>query len=109
MMLRSGKLFDLPTPDMAAEIVSPLLVRKAMKIERIVSAGQTSPDGYWYDQPESEFVVLMAGKAILRFEAPDVTIEMTPGDWVDIPPRRRHRVEWTQATPPTVWLAIYYS
>jgi len=108
-MLRSGKLFDLPEPDMMAEIVSPLLIRKNLRIERIISSGQTSPAGFWYDQAENEFVVLMAGKAILRFEAPEMTIEMAPGDWVDIPRHCRHRVDWTQATPPTVWLTIFYS
>ena len=108
-MLRSGKLFDLPAPDPAAEILSPLIIRENLKVERIVSTGQTSADGYWYDQPESEFVVLLAGKATLRFETPDMTIEMTPGDWVEIPPHCRHRVEWTQTAPPTVWLALHYA
>jgi cupin 2 domain-containing protein len=107
-MLRSGKLFDLPGSDATTEIFSPLLLHKDLKIERIVSSGQTSPAGFWYDQSESEFVVVIAGKATLRFEKPESVIEMAPGDWVDIPPHCRHRVEWTQAEPPTIWLAIHY-
>ena len=107
-MLRSGKLFDLPGSDATTEIFSPLLLHKDLKIERIVSSGQTSPADFWYDQSESEFVVVIAGKATLRFEKPESVIEMAPGDWVDIPPHCRHRVERTQAEPPTIWLAAHY-
>ena len=108
-MLRSGKLFEPSIPNPRAEIFSPLLVRKDLKIERIISSGQTSPAGFWYDQPGGEFVVLMSGKAILRFESPEIVMELSPGDWVDIPLHCRHRVEWTQASPPTIWLAAHYS
>ena len=80
-----------------------------MRIERIVSTGQASPPGFWYDQPDDEFVVLLAGAASLRFEAGDVTLDLKPGDWVEIPAHVRHRVEATQADPPTVWLAVHRS
>jgi len=30
-----------------------------------------------------------------------------PGDWIEIPPHVRHRVEWTETDEPTVWLAIH--
>jgi cupin 2 domain-containing protein len=108
-MLRSGKLFEPSIPNPTAEVFSPLLVHKDLRIERIVSSGQTSPAGFWYDQRGGEFVVLMSGKAILRFENPEIVMELSPGDWVDIPPHCRHRVEWTQASPPTIWLAAHYS
>lgn len=108
-MLRSGNLFEPSTPNPTAEIFSPLLVHKELMIERIVSSGQTSPAGFWYDQPGGEFVVLMSGKAILRFEDPEIVMELEPGDWVDIPPHCRHRIESTQASPPTIWLAAHYS
>ena len=65
-----------------------------MRIERIVSTGQASPPGFWYDQPDDEFVVLLTGAARLRFEDGDVTIDMKPGDWVEIPAHVRHRVEF---------------
>jgi cupin 2 domain-containing protein len=80
-----------------------------LRIERIVSTGQASPPGFWFDQPDDEFVVLLAGAARLRFEADGLEFDLRPGDWVEIPPDARHRVEWTQADPPTVWLAIHYS
>ena len=78
-----------------------------MRIERIVSTGQASASGFWYDQPDDEFVVLLTGAARLRFEEGDVTVDMKPGDWVEIPAHVRHRVDFTQAEPATVWLAIH--
>ena len=84
-----------------------LLERSGVRIERIVSTGQASPPGFWYDQPEDEFVVLVTGRARLRFEAGDVVFDLAPGDWVEIPAHARHRVEATQAEPATVWLAVH--
>ena len=31
---------------------------------------------------------------------------LAPGDYIEIPPHVRHRVEWTDADWPTVWLAV---
>ena len=84
------------------------MVDKAgVRIERIVSTGQASPPGFWYDRADDEFVVLLSGSARLRFEEGDVTLDMKPGDWIEIPAHVRHRVESTQAEPPTVWLAVH--
>ncbi len=85
-----------------------LLERRGLRIERIVSTGQASPPGFWYDQPEDEFVVLITGGARLHFETGDVVLDLTPGDWVEIPAHARHRVEATQAEPATVWLAVHF-
>lgn len=78
-----------------------------MRIERIVSTGQASPPGFWYDQADDEFVVLLSGGARLSFVEGDVMIDMKPGDWVEIPARLRHRIESTLAEPATVWLAVH--
>jgi cupin 2 domain-containing protein len=91
-----------------AEAVEEILRRPGIRIERIVSRGQASPPEFWYDQPESEFVLLLAGAARLRFEDEPTERALKPGDYVDIPARRRHRVEWTDPDQPTVWLAIFY-
>ena len=99
-------LRDLPDAS-AAETTEELASRPGLRIERIVSLGQASPPGFWYDQPNDEFVVLLAGAARLRFEKDDRILDLTPGDWVEIPAHVRHRVEWTQADPPTVWLAVH--
>lgn len=105
----SGNLFaDLPSHAEAEERCASLLARPGMRIERIVSTGQRSPPDFWYDQPEAEWVVLLKGAATLRFEAEPEARDMTPGDWLYIPPHRRHRIESTAPHEPTVWLAIHF-
>src|SRR5438874_4819234 len=96
-----------PLPDARApERVETLLTRPGLRIERIVSLGQASPPGFWYDQAEGECVVLLAGAARLRFADEPETRLLRPGDWLDIAPHRRHRVDWTDPATPTVWLAV---
>jgi cupin 2 domain-containing protein len=97
-----------PLPDAeAAERVDTLLTRPGLRIERIVSRGQASPPGFWYDQTEAEWVVVLAGTARLRFADETEVRVLGPGDWVDIAPHRRHRVDWTDPAVPTVWLAVF--
>jgi len=98
-----------PLPDAGvSERVDALLTRPGLRIERIVSQGQASPPGFWYDQAEGEWVLLLAGAACLRFAEEAEPRLLTPGDWIDIAPHRRHRVEWTDPATPTVWLAVFY-
>ena len=96
---------DLPTntPD---EVFTALLDTAQVRIERIVSHGHKSSDGFWYDQDRHEWVVLLKGAARLRFE--EEAVEMKPGDFVNIPARKKHRVEWTTPDEPTIWLAVHY-
>ena len=105
--MRRGNLLTGLPPRQAEEQVECLIDGPSMRIERIVSTGQASPPGFWYDQAADEFVVLLAGAARLRFEQGDLTLDLEPGDWVEIPAHVRHRVESTQAEPPTVWLAVH--
>ncbi len=97
---------DLP-PDLPTEVFATLLDSANVRIERIVSHGHASPDGFWYDQNEHEWVIVLKGAARLRFE--DDVIELTAGDFVNIPAHRRHRVEWTTPNEPTIWLAVFYA
>ncbi|MGC2200047.1 MAG: cupin domain-containing protein [Stellaceae bacterium] len=101
-------LFPLPDAR-AAERTDELLARPGLRIERIVSLGQASPPGFWYDQAESEWVLVLAGAARLRFADETETRLLKAGDCLDIAPHRQHRVEWTDPATPTVWLAIFYS
>jgi cupin 2 domain-containing protein len=89
------------------EVVERLAGGDGVRIERIVSHGERSPDGFWYDQDEAEFVLVLAGGARLRFADGEV-MALKPGDGVDIAPHRRHRVDWTDPEQPTVWLAVFY-
>lgn len=100
-------LFGQFPSDRRDEFVEVLLAAPGVRIERIISRGHASPEGFWYDQDQDEFVVLLKGAARLRFE--DESVEMRPGDWINIPAHRRHRVEWTTPDEPTIWLAVYYS
>ncbi|MCX7157073.1 MAG: cupin [Rhodocyclales bacterium] len=105
----AGNLFaGLPVTPEAAERLETLLARPGLRIERIVSTGQSSPPGFWYDQPDAEWVLLMSGDARLRFEDETEARQLRPGDWLHIAPLRRHRVESTAADAPTVWLAVHF-
>jgi cupin 2 domain-containing protein len=97
---------EIPTtlPD---ELVQVLLTAADVRIERIVSVGHASPPGFWFDQDQAEWVIVLQGLAKLRFEDSE-PIEMKPGDFLNIAPRRRHRVEWTTPDEPTIWLAVHY-
>ena len=105
--LPSGNLFTAVAGEARDERVDLLAQSSGTRIERIVSTGQASPPGFWYDQPEDEFVVLLSGAARLRLEAGNRLLDLKPGDWIDIPARCRHRVDATQADPPTVWLVVH--
>ena len=100
-------LSSLPDAE-AGERIDTLSTRPGLRIERIVSRGQATPPGFWYDQGEGEWVVLLAGAARLRFADETEARLLGPGDWLDIAPHRRHRVDWTDPMVPTVWLAVSY-
>ncbi len=97
----------LPAGREAEERFETLLDRPGLRIERIVSTGQASPEGFWYDQPRDEWVLLLSGSAGLRLEGETEACKLDPGDWLLIPAGCRHRVEWTDATQPSVWLAVH--
>ena len=98
---------DLPPPE-AEEDVCVLATGRTSRIERIVSHGQASPPGFWYDQEMAEWVMVIAGSAGLQFEGEAEPRVLRPGDFVDIPAHRRHRVAWTDPQVATVWLAVHY-
>ena len=83
-----------------------LLSRPGLRIERIVSMGQASPPGFWYDQPQGEWVLVLAGEASIAFDDEPAPRLLKPGDFAEIAPHRRHRVLSTAA--PTLWLAVHY-
>jgi cupin 2 domain-containing protein len=101
-------LFDDLPESTVDEVVEILLDARHVRIERIVSTGQRSPEGFWYDQERPEWVVLLRGAGRLVFEATGEERTLQPGDFVHIPAHQRHRVEWTAPDEPTVWLAVHY-
>jgi cupin 2 domain-containing protein len=102
-----ANIFD-GAPDRAAdEILTELLSHSGVRIERIVSTGQATPINPPYDQDHDEWVLLLSGSAGLWIEAEGET-ELRPGDFVMIRAHQRHRVTWTSASEPTVWLAVHF-
>jgi len=103
----TGNLFDNVPADLAEEQFTALIDENGLTLARIVSTGQTTPDGQWYDQPRDEWVLVLKGAARLSFEGEETLHDMGPGDHVLIPAHVRHRVEWTSDTEPTVWLVLH--
>lgn len=80
---------------------------QSVRIERIISTGHHSPPDFWYDQHQQEWVVVLQGQA--RFSYDDgQSWTLGPGDYLLIPARQKHRVDWTTPDLPTVWLAIFF-
>ena len=98
---------DLPgrLPD---ELFTSLVDAANIRIERIVSHGHSSPEGFWYDQAQHEWVIVLSGSAQMRFQEDEQILELNPGDFVHIPSHRKHRVDWTTPNEPTIWLAVHY-
>ena len=106
--MRAGNLLSHIPERVPEEMFEKLAGAAGVRIERIVSDGHASPEGFWYDQEENEWVMVLRGSAGLRFEGEDRTVVLKPGCWVDIPAHVRHRVEWTDPKEKTLWLAVFY-
>lgn len=98
-------LRDLPGT-LPEELFEPLLQRRGVRLERILSLGHVSDPGQWYDQQQDEWVLLLAGRATLEFDGADKQ-DLVPGDALLLPARCRHRVAWTDPGEVSVWLALY--
>ena len=101
-------LFAGFAPSLPAEVVDVLIQTGRCRLERIVSTGHATSPNEWYDQDTNEWVALLRGSAGLRFEDSDAVVVMRPGDHLVITAHRLHRVEWTDATEPTIWLALHF-
>ncbi len=106
--MKSGNIFSKIPCFMQHEISETLLKSEHFKLERIVSSGQATAPGEWFDQNTNEWVILLSGSAGLLFEGEEEGSVMYPGDYVHIPVHKRHRVEWTDPEQKTVWLALHY-
>lgn len=96
---------NLPS-NLPDELFTTLLEADYLRIERIVSQGHSSPEGFWYDQDQNEWILVLQGAARLSIEGESK--ELNPGDHINIPAHQKHRVEWTTPDEPTVWLAVFY-
>jgi cupin 2 domain-containing protein len=107
-------LFASIPKDLSAEFFQTLVSSAEIRIERIVSKGHKSDRDFWYDQDRNEWVVLIKGAARLEFivggasPTENRTVNLKPGDYVNILAHERHRVDWTTPDEETIWLAIFY-
>lgn len=100
---------NIPVSRLQEELFQTLAESGGVRIERIISDGQATPPGEWYDQTWDEWVLLVSGEAELRFDDGSEPVVLKAGDHVMIPAGCRHRVERTDAGGKTVWLAIHFS
>ncbi len=106
--MKLNNLFSEIPDARADEVFDAILRTNNFKLERIVSWGQATPPGRWYDQDTNEWVILLRGSAVLHFEGEPEKIVLKPGDYIHIRAHQRHRVEWTAPEGETVWLALHY-
>ena len=105
-MANAHNIFTEPPCELPEELFTKLLQAPGIRIERIVSQGHCSPDGFWYDQDQAEWVLVLKGAARIQFE--DRVLQLRPGDFVNISAHQKHRVAWTTPDEPTIWLAVHY-
>ncbi len=90
------------------EIFETIIISNQFRMERIISCGQATTEGEWYDQDQNEWVLILKGNAGLLFEGNKELITMKTGDYINIPAHKKHRVEWTDPKEETIWLTVYY-
>lgn len=106
-MIKKNIFADIPI-DLPDELFEEILTGNTFRMEKIISRGHASKEGFWYDQEENEWVILLQGSAALRFEGKEEPVILRPGDYIRIPQHYKHRVEWTEPDCETVWLAVHY-
>jgi len=98
---------DIPK-EFNQELVAKLIDQDAVRVERIVSRGQASPMGFWYDQEEHEWVAVLAGMAHLQIKGVEQLVMLHAGDTYHLPAHTKHRVAWTAPNEDTIWLAVHW-
>ncbi|OLQ95707.1 cupin [Vibrio ponticus] len=102
-----NNLFSHIPPFLDHEQFSDIVKTEQVRIERIVSYGQSSPEQGWYDQKENEWVMVLTGFGIVEYDNGE-TFELKQGNYLTIPAQQKHRVKATSEKEPTVWLAVFY-
>ncbi|WP_228263479.1 cupin domain-containing protein [Aliarcobacter cibarius] len=104
--MKKYNIFDKVIIDKNEEIFFQIFKNESIRVERIVSNGQKSPENFWYEQEENEYILLLSGNAILEFE--DFEVELKKGDCLNIEAMQKHRVKFTSLDEPTIWFAVFY-
>jgi len=102
-----NNIFNEIPENLQAEVFDKLLDSESIKIERIISKGHISPEEGWYNQKDNEWIIVLKGEAILLF-SDESTVNLKPGDYINIPAHKKHKVKWTDPDTETIWLAVFY-
>lgn len=105
--MADGNIFEGIPEALDAEVFEDIVRSPRVRIERILSQGQTSPETGWYDQDENEWVAVLRGRGRLLFQNGG-EVELGDGDYVHIPAHTKHKVVWTDHASVTIWLAVFY-
>ena len=100
-------IFQLPNSLASTESIEKLLEKDSVLIERIISTGQVTPPGEWYDQEQNEWLIVLQGEGELSYKD-NSRIKLTTGDYLLIPAHQKHRVEYTSTEPPCIWLTVFF-
>ena len=103
-----GSLLEAIPGELPEELFETICSTDTVKIERIVSRQHASPEGFWYDQDQNEFVLIVQGSAGLKLEGEDDIVVLKAGDYLNIGSHVKHRVKWTDSSCDTIWLAVHY-
>jgi predicted metal-dependent hydrolase len=106
--LTKHNLFTDPSVCSRNEFFETIVAAAGVRLERIVSQGHATPPGEWLTQEANEWVLLLSGSAKLIVSEPASEITLEPGDHIMLPAGCRHRVEWTDPSRKTVWLALHF-
>ncbi|SFL18702.1 cupin 2 domain-containing protein [Nitrosomonas aestuarii] len=105
--MKPENIFSAIPVKLEKEAFETLVSSSVVTIEKIISKGHRSPDGGWYDQEKNEWVLVLKGSAELTF-ADKTLVRLEEGDFIHIPPHKKHRVSWTDPDRETFWLAVHY-
>jgi len=105
--MKPDNIFSNSPENPEMEIVERLAGNGQVRIERIISRGHASPASGWYDQAQSEWVIVLRGEARLSFDDRS-SVHLREGDYLNLPAHRKHRVDWTTPDRETLWLAVHY-
>ncbi len=105
--MKIENIFDSIPDNLDEEVFNLLLQNNQIKIERIISKGQSSPKSGWYNQDKNEWVIILKGEALISFEK-DEGVSLKMGNYLHIPAHTKHKVKWTAPETETIWLAVFY-
>jgi cupin 2 domain-containing protein len=71
-MVAPANIFANIPAALADEQFTALWSTDTIRVERIISHGQASPPGFWFDQKHAEWVLVLQGAALLVFEGTSI-------------------------------------